>query len=659
MRIRSSQIAAAVLLCGPLLPAQDGRTDAAPVNDPPELAMKKFTVAPGLQVDLWAAEPYLMNPVAFSFDEKGRAFVAETNRRRSGALDIRRYMDWLADDLAFRSVEDRVAFLKKAMAKSDSKRIGDLNGDGQFDWHDLEVESEQIRLIEDRDGDGKADFHAVYAEGFSGVDTVMAAGVLAHRGDVFFACVPHLWRLSGQSGVAEKKEKLLSGFGVHIAYGGHDMHGVKIGPDGRIYWSIADIGSRVTNREGKLIDQPDCGAVFRANPDGTQMELVMRGLRNPQSLAFNDLGDLFTGDNNADGGDKARWVHVVEGGDAGWRIGWQFLPQLGAWNSEKLWELDTDSTALSQLPPVGHVGHGPAGIAYYPGTGLPDIYRDHFFYADFPGGVRSFSVRQKGASYTVENPEGLLLDNSPKRMAGKILWNLYPSDVHFGTDGGLYVLDWIYGWEKTGKGRIYRVHTPAIDQSAIVLETQKILRDGMKERATPALSEFLGHADQRVRLAAQFELVDRGDPAPLAKAAMETRPRLARLHALWGITQIARERPRTAHGLKPLATDPDPEIRGQWAKMVGEARMVEERDSLLRLIREPAPRVRYFAAMALAKVGDQASCGALLEILHDNEDAYLRHAAVLALAANADPAFLAAAAHDPADSTRIAALLAL
>ena len=46
------------------------------------------------------------------------------------------------------------------------------------------------------------------------------------------------------------------------------------------------------------------------------------GLRNPQHLAWNDVGDLFTGDNNADGGDKARWTHIVEGAEYGWRLGW-------------------------------------------------------------------------------------------------------------------------------------------------------------------------------------------------------------------------------------------------------------------------------------------------------------------------------------------------
>ena len=40
--------------------------------------------APGLKVDLWAAEPLLANPVAFNFDEHGRAYVCETFRLHAG-----------------------------------------------------------------------------------------------------------------------------------------------------------------------------------------------------------------------------------------------------------------------------------------------------------------------------------------------------------------------------------------------------------------------------------------------------------------------------------------------------------------------------------------------------------------------------------------------
>ena len=77
----------------------------APASDEGELAIKKFQVPPGLKVDLWAAEPMLANPVAFNFDEKGRAYVCETFRLHAGVDDIREIMDWLDEELASRTVE--------------------------------------------------------------------------------------------------------------------------------------------------------------------------------------------------------------------------------------------------------------------------------------------------------------------------------------------------------------------------------------------------------------------------------------------------------------------------------------------------------------------------------------------------------------------------
>ncbi len=636
------------------------------LGDTGEIALKKFTVAPGLRVNLWAEEPLLANPVAFTFDNKGRAFVVETYRRRTSVPDIRKNMEWLPDSLAMRTVEDRVAFLQRALAPElnlkPTKNHEDLNGDGHFDWHDWAIESERVKVVEDRNGTGAADTSSVFAEGFNTPETGVAAGVAVRGDDVFFACIPDVWRLHGASGVqAAAREKLLSGFGVHIAYGGHDMHGTKFGPDGRLYWSIADCGAHVTTKEGKVLDNPDSGAVFRCELDGSHAEIVAVGLRNPQSLAFNDLGDLFTGDNNADGGDKARWTHIVEGGDYGWRMGWQFLPKLGAWNSEGMWHLDVDKTALALLPPVGLIGHGPAGIAHYPGTGLPDSYKDNFFYADFPGGVRAFPLQPKGASYTADNPKDILQDNSPKEMTGKLLWGLFPSDVGFGVDGGAYVLDWVQGWEKTGKGRIYRVHDPAVDASPLVQETKKLLGEGMSKRDEDDLTKLLGHADQRVRLAAQFELVRRGDPTPLAQATHEKNPQLVRLHGIWGVAQMARRKPGSAKTLPSLAEDKDPEVRAQWAKFIGEAGMKAQADRTIRLLADSEPRVRFFAAQALGKLGVKEAVPALIALLKLNADtdAYVRHATVMALVALADEKDLIASANDPAVPVRTGVLLAL
>ena len=66
-----------------------------------------------MQVSLFAAEPLLANPVAFCIDEQGRFYVAETFRQGKGVEDNRGHMDWLHDDLAAETIEDRLAYFRK------------------------------------------------------------------------------------------------------------------------------------------------------------------------------------------------------------------------------------------------------------------------------------------------------------------------------------------------------------------------------------------------------------------------------------------------------------------------------------------------------------------------------------------------------------------
>src|SRR6516162_10166416 len=101
-------------------------------------AMKRFRLPPGVEARVWAAEPLLANPVAFSFDEKGRCYVAETFRLHRGVTDNRAHMDWLDDDLASRTVADRVALYKKS-AK-----------DKFAEWY--ETESDRVKLVWDSTG---------------------------------------------------------------------------------------------------------------------------------------------------------------------------------------------------------------------------------------------------------------------------------------------------------------------------------------------------------------------------------------------------------------------------------------------------------------------------------------------------------------------------
>jgi quinoprotein glucose dehydrogenase len=382
---------------------------------------------------------------------------------------------------------------------------------------------------------------------------------------------------------------------------------------------------------------------MRCNADGSGLELFATGLRNPQDLAFDAYGNLWTGDNNCDAGDAARWTYVMEGGDCGWRVGYQQAPGRGPWMSEKLWGMDAWQTAPSEVPPVAHVGHGPSGICFNGGIGLPEAYKDHFFLTDFPGSVLSFAVKPKGAGFEVTDLKTFVGD-------------LWPTDVKIGTDGALYFADWVNGWGMPNKGRIYRIADPVMAASAAVLETKKLIADGMEKRGDDDLVALLGHGDQRVRLAAQFELSDRKNPAALKGALSKDRPLLARIHAIWGLSQRGELGP-----VAGLLTDADAEVRAQASKVLGDHRYIASTDGLLPLLKDPSARVRSFAAMALGKIGSKAAVGPLFELLRENadKDAWLRHAGVIALSWIGDADAIKAKSGDESTSVRLAALLAL
>ena len=417
----------------------------------------------------------------------------------------------------------------------------------------------------------------------------------------------------------------------------------------------------------------DSGGVFRCNQDGTEFEVVCIGLRNPQELAFDEFGNLFAGENNADGGDKARWIHVVEGADYGWRIGWQWLPKLGAWNSEMLWGMAGTNTSSYYLPPVAHIGAGPAGIAYYPGTGLPARYDRHFFMCDFRGGpnsvVRSFALRPKGASFEAYDESEFL--------TGPLC-----TDVDFGTDGAVYVSDWVKGWDKTDKGRIYRVFDPNTINDPAVLEVKKLLGEGMEKRPNEALAQLLGHRDMRVRLEAQWELVAQSPTNEMARALLrqlsETGDGLARIHALWGLGQTidrgtnwAVPHVVDAALVRVIAamTSSDATVRAQALRMLG--RNSEAAIWTRDLSSDGNAQVQLSALLAMAKIFPQLPANqrgrftsnavpVLCNVLRTNgSDAYLRHAAVLALARIGDVPALLAAAKDESPAVRLGVCLAL
>ena len=614
-----------------------------PASDEAANAIKQFKFDAGLKVDLWAAEPLLANPVSIATDEKGRWFVAETFRLHAGVSDIRAHMNWLEDELASTSLDSFLAILK---------------ADPKVDLEKNALNSERVQMVWDSKGTGVADSSKIFAEGFNDPLSGIAAGVLARKGNVYLTSIPDLWLLQDnkRSGSADSRTSLAKGFGVRTAFLGHDLHGLRIGPDGRLYFSVGDRGANATAIDGSRAVNTETGAVYRCNLDGSGLEIFALGLRNPQELAFDQFGNLFTGDNNSDAGDPARWVYVQQNSDSGWRIGWQFITKpnaRGPWLSERLCYPSFAGQAAYHLPPVAVLGNGPSGLTYYPGTGLTSAWKDHFFLANFSGspsnsGILSVSVSPKGAGFEMSPIE-------------KPIWNILATDVEFGVDGGLYVADWVNGWGMNGKGRIYRIHAPESDSDPLLLETKKLIADGMESRQPEQLALLLGHADMRVRQEAQFALAARASSAVLIRVASRDSSLLARLHAIWGLGQLARAQKKDGSTLLPLLKDPDAEVRAQTAKTLGDIKGAKATAPLLPLLKDPSPRVRSFAAIALGNLKSREATPALIEALreNDNTDPVLRHALCSALAGCNDSVLLLAASNDPSTAVRLGAIVAL
>jgi quinoprotein glucose dehydrogenase len=607
--------------------------------------MKSFRVPAGLTVELFAAEPKLASPVAISVDEKGRVFVAEEYRLGKGAAENRdnpkdRFSFWLDDELQLKNTDDRLAMYKR----------WDKKFPGGMEW--FTKWGDQIRLVEDTDGDGKADKSSVFASGFNGPLDGLAAGVLAKDGDVYLTNIPSLWKLKdGGNGTASKKEALLSGFGVNCAFYGHDLHGLIFGPDGKLYFSIGDRGFNVTSKEGKNFAGLRTGAVFRCDPDGTNFEVVMRGLRNPQELAFDQYGNLFADDNNCDKGDHARLVYVCEDGDSGWHMEYQTInpPYMGGpWFAERLWHLPHAGQPAYLLPPVGKIGTGPSGFLFTSGTTLPDRYKNAFIMCNYAGGrgLESFRVTPKGAGFEIADYHDFLTP-------------IMATDVDQGPDGKLYVSDFVnldWGGKSLG-GRIYTVFDKQKVNTPEALEVKKLFADGFVKQPTPALGKLLSHANQQVRLRAQWELARRGDQDQFRRA-LGADSELARLHAVWGLGQIGTDDVMSLilPGLNIVAED---ELRAQIAKVLGDRGYARAAPGLTGHLENPNPRVRFFCAQSLGKLKHRPAVEPLFRVLAENKDAdpWLRHACVAALARIGDADAVAAKAADPNASVRLGVVL--
>lgn len=217
-----------------------------PPNDPrdPQTAAKMMTVPDGFSVEVVAAEPDIVNPVAMTIDERGRFWVTESLEypRRSP-------------------------------------------GPGK----------DRVKILEDTDGDGKCDKFTVFMEGLN-----IPSGIAVGHGGVWIANSPDILFVQDTDGdgKADKHEVVVTGFGRTDT---HELpNSLTWGPDGWLYGlngvfnhSHVKYAESNPNYTKNHPGWPLTCAMFRIHPRTREFQVFCEGTSNPWGIAFNDEGDAF------------------------------------------------------------------------------------------------------------------------------------------------------------------------------------------------------------------------------------------------------------------------------------------------------------------------------------------------------------------------------
>ena len=427
-------------------------------------------------------------------------------------------------------------------------------------------------------------------------------------GTLFVVHAPYLsaFRDTDGDGKADQRVDLMTGLGPKLpGFSGINDHvasGVRLGMDGYLYISVGDKGiPKGVGKDGTTI-QLFGGGVVRIRPDGTGLQVVSTGERNPLSVALSATDEVFTYGNDDD---SKRWpnslTHHIVGAHFGYP--YDFL------------------TAPTRTLPImdGQLGgSGTQGICYNE-DGLPPGYRGNLFFTDW--GLQTvfrYTLERSGGTHRVKT-------KAPFVTKGD-LEDFRPFSMAVSPDGAsLYLVDWAYlGWLADGPktGRLYRLTYVGDDRP-----TPAPRPNG------PEVDELLraiDHPALSVRLASQRSLERLGAKAvgSLIGRLREATPVTGRLHALWALDAIGTPEARAA--VRSMLTDPEPEVRLQAARSSGIRRDRQALPALTPLLREGNAAVRREAAIALGAIGDRSAAPSLLAALGDS-DAFAAWSVRLAL----------------------------
>jgi putative membrane-bound dehydrogenase-like protein len=560
-----------------------------------ERELADLQTAEGLQTTLFAAEPTLRNPTNIDVDARGRVWVCEGYNYRM-KLNLNNPYDSLGD---------------------------------------------RIVILEDTDGDGKADKNKVF---YQGPDINSALGIAVLGNQVIVSCSPNVYVFTDADGddVPEKKEILYQG--IEGEQHDHGMHAFVFGPDGKLYFNFGNEGKKLLDKNGQLITDVNGypieakgtpfrqGMVFRAELDGSRVEVLGHNFRNNYEVAVDSYGTLWQSDNDDDGNKGVRINYVMPYGNYGYTdemtgAGWR--TQRTNQEAEiplRHWH-QNDPGAVPNLLQTG--AGSPTGILVYEGGLLPQAFRNQVIHCDAgPNVVRAYPATNQGAGYKATLLD--LVKNTHDQ------W-FRPADVCVAPDGSLFIADWYdpgVGGHQVGdvnRGRIFRV-APADAAKYQVPKTDLTTPEG----AVAALQS----PNMAIRYLAWTKLHEwqaQAEPA-LVKLWENENPRI-KARALWLLTKIkGKEAQYVAAGLQ--SADPNLRITAlRAAQQTG----LDVVPYLQQLAKDADPQVRREVALALRfnKSAAAPAIWATLASQYDGQDRWYLEALGLGSDVRADEYFAA------------------
>ncbi len=380
------------------------------------LALRSFELPPGFKATVFASEPQVRQPIAMTFDARGRLWVAENYTYAEAGVNF-------ATNLA-----DRVI------------------------------------ILTDRDGDGQADERKVFYD-----QAHLLTSVELGRGGVFLLCPPRLLWVPDRNGddlPDSEPEVVLDGFTTTTGNRHTFANGLKWGPDGWLWGRVgissqARIGVPGTPESGRVLMN---GGIWRYHPERKVVEAVSHGTTNPWGLDWNEVGEPFFINTvighlwHAIPGAHFQRMHGDDVnphsyGLIGQHADHYHFDVAAGWTKSRA-AFDGSSFALGSDSLGG--GHAHTGLMIYQGENWPRQYRDQLFTVNFHGRrVNSDRLEREGSGYVGRHGADLFSVGDP--------W-FRGIDLIQGPDGGAYLSD----WSDTGEchdhdgvhrtsGRIYKI----------------------------------------------------------------------------------------------------------------------------------------------------------------------------------------------------------